>query len=153
MPNTKNLPIRRGAVAVIVRAERYLVIRRSQTVSAPGFYCFPGGGIEVGESESEAVIRELQEELGIVVAPIARVWRSVTPWRIDLAWWLAEMADDAIITPNPDEVESAHWFTAGEILELPKLLTTNREFILGVIGGEIGRGNNERSAKSESLDN
>lgn len=137
MSDTKHLPIRRGAVAVIVRAERFLVIRRSQTVSAPGAFCFPGGGIETGESEPDAVIRELQEELGIAVAPITRVWRSLTPWRIDLAWWLAEMADEAVIMPNPDEVESAHWFTASEILELPKLLTTNRDFIQGVMNGEI----------------
>jgi 8-oxo-dGTP pyrophosphatase MutT (NUDIX family) len=39
-------PRRLGSIAVIRRGEQFLVIRRSQTVAAPGMYCFPGGGIE-----------------------------------------------------------------------------------------------------------
>ena len=135
--NNKAIPIRRGAIGVIRREERFLVIRRSRTVTAPGAYCFPGGGIEAGESEPQALIRELQEELGITVEPVAQVWRSITPWRVELFWWLAELAEDAILAPNPSEVESSHWLSSGEILALPNLLTTNREFILGVQSGEI----------------
>jgi len=39
---------RRGVVAVVMRGEQFLVIRRSQHVRAPGMYCFPGGTIEAG---------------------------------------------------------------------------------------------------------
>ena len=39
---------RRGVVAVVVLEERFLVIRRSQEVVAPGTYCFPGGAVEAG---------------------------------------------------------------------------------------------------------
>jgi len=49
-------------VAVILRGERFLVICRSQQVRAPGMYCFPGGGIEPGETEEQALRRELLEE-------------------------------------------------------------------------------------------
>lgn len=37
------------------------------------YYVFPGGGIEAGESHEAALIRECQEELGIVVAPGALI--------------------------------------------------------------------------------
>ena len=70
---------RRGAVAVIRRGQQFLVICRSQSVAAPGAYCFPGGTIEAGETEREALVRELQEELNLTVEPVCRLWSSITP--------------------------------------------------------------------------
>ena len=123
-------PIRKyGVVAVILRGERFLVIRRSQHVRAPGMYCFPGGGIEPGESEEDALHRELREELSIAALPKRRLWESVTPWQVHLAWWLAEIDGDAALVPHPDEVESFHWLTAEEIRALPNLLASNVEFL------------------------
>ena len=55
---------------MIFRDKRLLVIRRSQTVTAPGTLCLPGGGIEEGETEREALLREMQEELNLDVTPI-----------------------------------------------------------------------------------
>ncbi|MBX7168827.1 MAG: NUDIX domain-containing protein [Pirellulales bacterium] len=130
--------VRRGAVAILVRQGRFLVIRRSQHVVAPGAYCFPGGGIEGDESEPAALVRELHEELGIVVRPVARVWESVTPWRVALAWWLAEWSDELhALAPNPAEVESVHWLLPTEMAALPALLTSNREFLAALDRGEI----------------
>jgi 8-oxo-dGTP diphosphatase len=106
-----------------------LVIRRSQFVRAPGAYCFPGGTVEEGETESEALCRELQEELGCDVVPLERIWRSVTAWQVELSWWLAELSAGAVLLPNPAEVESIHWFTVEELWELPQLLSSNREFL------------------------
>jgi 8-oxo-dGTP pyrophosphatase MutT (NUDIX family) len=51
-------PIRRGVVAVVLRDERFLVIRRAAGVVAPGAFCFPGGGVEGDESETQALVRE-----------------------------------------------------------------------------------------------
>ena len=92
---------RRGAVAVIVREGRLLVIRRSGSVVAPWKFCFPGGGIEGQESEEEALVRELREELGCEVTPCRRLWQNVTPWGVHLAWWLAELPPDVEPAPNP----------------------------------------------------
>lgn len=47
--------VRHGVVAVVVENRRWLVIRRSQCVVAPGKYCFPGGGIETAETEEQAL--------------------------------------------------------------------------------------------------
>jgi 8-oxo-dGTP diphosphatase len=129
--------VRRGVVAVIVRDDQLLVIRRSQQVLAPGMYCFPGGGIEDQESEEEALVRELQEELNITVRPQKRVWENVTSWKISLAWWQAEIDFNEIPVANPAEVESIHWHSAAEMLALPNLLESNADFLQRLIAGEI----------------
>ena len=74
-PNT-TLPQKRAAVAIIRNEEKFLAITRSQTVRAPGQVCFPGGGVEDGETIAEALVREMQEELAILVNPIRPVWKS-----------------------------------------------------------------------------
>ena len=65
MEKIPETPGRRGAVAIVVREGRMLVIRRSRHVIAPLTYCFPGGGIEDGETEETAVVREVHEEIGV----------------------------------------------------------------------------------------
>jgi 8-oxo-dGTP diphosphatase len=44
-----------------------LACRRSEQKSLAGLWEFPGGKVEKGESDREALIRELQEELSIQV--------------------------------------------------------------------------------------
>ncbi len=128
---------RRGAVAVVARRGRLLVIRRSQSVVAPGAYCFPGGAIEGGESEEQALVREIREELNVEILPKRRLWQSVTPWQVHLAWWLAELPAGAQPVANPAEVESIHWYTPAEMAGLAELLESNRAFLRALSAGEI----------------
>jgi len=130
---------RRGAVGVVVRDDRMLVIRRARGVVAPLVYCFPGGGIEGDESEEDALIREFREEVDLAIQPRQRLWECVTAWNVHLAWWLGEIAADAHPVPNPCEVESIHWLTLGEMSRLTdaKLLSSNREFLRLVERGDI----------------
>ncbi|MGA2032683.1 MAG: NUDIX domain-containing protein [Thermoguttaceae bacterium] len=131
-------PGRRGAVAVILDGPRMLVIRRAPTVVAPLTYCFPGGGIEEGESEEAALVREIREEVGVTVRPLRRLWRCVTQWKVQLAWWLAELQPGSVPVANPREVASIHWFTPAEMARLPELLESNRLFLELIARGEIG---------------
>ncbi|MGB1706277.1 MAG: NUDIX domain-containing protein [Rubripirellula sp.] len=128
---------RRGVVGVIFREDRLLVIRRSLTVVAPGLLCLPGGGIEEGETESEALVREMQEELAIKVTPKRLCWRSTTSWNTKLAWWIAEL--DPTVTPvaNPDEVAEVHWLRREEILEAEDMLPSLPKFLDAWERGEI----------------
>lgn len=130
-------PVRRGVVAVIRDGEKLLVIRRSQWVVAPGAFCFPGGGIEPGETEQQALVRELREELNAEAVPVRRVWNSCTPWGVELSWWFARLAPGATLRPAPAEVESCHWHTPAEIAELPGLLRSNHDFLAALARGEI----------------
>src|SRR5713226_2907560 len=129
MSSDPELPPLRGVVAVVIRDERFLVIRRSQQVRAPGMHCFPGGAIEPGEGEAEAARREMLEELSLDAQPRQLLWRSVTPWSVELAWWLVEIDPTASPLPNLLEVETFHWLTAAEIRGLPQLLASNLEFL------------------------
>jgi 8-oxo-dGTP pyrophosphatase MutT (NUDIX family) len=131
------LPKRQGVVAVVVRDGRLLVIRRSRHVVAPLAICFPGGGIEAGESEPQALIREIREELAVDVEPMHCLWRSLTPWNVSLSWWLTRLPAEAVLKPNPAEVDSADWLTPAELLALPDLLASNREFLAAILQGEI----------------
>jgi ADP-ribose pyrophosphatase YjhB (NUDIX family) len=58
-----------GVGAVIVEAERVLLVRRG-TEPLKGHWSLPGGLLEVGESLTEGVKREVREETGLVVEPV-----------------------------------------------------------------------------------
>ena len=93
--------------------------------------------VEGNESEQQALVREFREEIGVTVRPLRRLWQCVTAWKVELAWWLCELERDADPVPNPAEVESIHWVTPAEMLQLPDLLESNREFLELVLRGEI----------------
>lgn len=49
--------------AVLIRDNKILAAQRGPEMSLPGYWEFPGGKIEPGESPEESLRRELQEEL------------------------------------------------------------------------------------------
>ena len=128
---------RRGVIAVCPRGSELLVIKRSDHVPAPGKYCFPGGGIEAGESEEEALVRELDEELGVCVTPIRRLWQSETHWSVELCWWLTDFDQSEAIRPNPNEVAEFHWLSPEGIRALSGVLSSNVAFLDALSAGEF----------------
>ena len=56
--------------AAIFRDGRVLIVRRARP-PAHGLHTLPGGGVELGETLEQAVIREVREETGLDVAPVA----------------------------------------------------------------------------------
>lgn len=137
-PNPTPQRIRKvGVVGVIVREERLLVIRRSHLVRAPGHYCFPGGAMELGEFEDQTLLREMQEELGVEVRPIRRLQRTVTPWGVELRWWMAQLDPAATLQPHPAEVETANWYSVADFLALEPILESNRHFLAAWERGEF----------------
>jgi 8-oxo-dGTP pyrophosphatase MutT (NUDIX family) len=124
-------------VGVIFRHQRLLIIRRSMTVAAPGVLCLPGGGIEPGESEPEALVREMQEELTIDVDPVRLCWRSVTPGGTRLAWWLARLDHQVMPIANPQEVAEVHWMTRSDIRTAQGMLPSLPTFLDAWDRGEV----------------
>lgn len=129
--------LRRGVVAITRREEKFLVIRRGPTVAAPGTICFPGGHIEPGEQEHEALVRECREELAAVVEPACCIWRSVSPWGTELAWWTARLVDTGALVPHPVEVAEILWLSVEEMLADPTLLEGNRPFLEAIRDGRV----------------
>ena len=72
-------PLIRVAVAIIERTingeYQVLFAQRPVGKAYAGFWEFPGGKIETGESVINALIREIDEELGLHIAS-ATLWRS-----------------------------------------------------------------------------
>ncbi|HSA49915.1 MAG TPA: (deoxy)nucleoside triphosphate pyrophosphohydrolase [Yinghuangia sp.] len=59
--------------AAILHGGRVLAARRSAPPHLAGGWEFPGGKLEPGETEGEALVRECREELGVSVRPVSRL--------------------------------------------------------------------------------
>jgi ADP-ribose pyrophosphatase YjhB (NUDIX family) len=63
----------------IFRDGKILLVRRARS-PAKGFYSFPGGRVEFGESLHQALSREVDEETGLDIAIVGLAgWREVLP--------------------------------------------------------------------------
>lgn len=63
-----SIPVIEVVVAVIIKSDRsFLLARRPESKPCGGYWEFPGGKIEPGESRPHALNRELMEELGIQI--------------------------------------------------------------------------------------
>ena len=58
--------------AAIFRDGRVLIVRRARP-PAHGLYTLPGGGVELGETLEEAVVREIREETALTIEPLELV--------------------------------------------------------------------------------
>jgi len=56
-----------GVGAMIEQGGKYLITQRKPTATLPLLWEFPGGRVEPGESDAEALARELKEEMQIEV--------------------------------------------------------------------------------------
>ena len=119
-------------VAVAVRREdgKWLMVRRSKNVGSPLKVCFPGGTVEPEESQEEAVVREMKEELGLKVRPLKRVWSYEFPNKpLTLFGWIAELEDGSEMSVNEDEIAEIFWMDAKEGSSHPDGMATNPHFI------------------------
>jgi mutator protein MutT len=65
------------AIAVVVESGKILICQRKSEDSFGGYWEFPGGKTEEGESVENCLIRELREELDLVVEPIEALTKIV----------------------------------------------------------------------------
>ncbi len=66
------------AVGVLIDAEgRFLLTSRPEGKVYAGYWEFPGGKLEAGETVGQALRRELHEEIGITIG-------AAQPWKIEM---------------------------------------------------------------------
>jgi ADP-ribose pyrophosphatase YjhB (NUDIX family) len=107
--------------AAILREGRILIVRRARA-PANRIYTLPGGVVEAGETLEQAVKREILEETGLVIEPVAlaghrevilrdeaqRVWRHF----IVLAFAARWVAGEPVLN---EELEEFRWIEPDEL--------------------------------------
>lgn len=122
-----------AVVAVLRRGERMLVVRRGPRARRPGYWSPVSGRIEAGESQAEAVVREVREEVGLEVRPLGKVWECPTDdGRYRLHWWSVEVTGGEL-DPEPGEVAEARFVDPSEFLALEPTFEGDREFFERVL--------------------
>jgi 8-oxo-dGTP diphosphatase len=106
---------RQVAAAVIGRDGKILIARRKRSDTMGGYWEFPGGKVEPGETPEMCLKRELKEEFGID-AEIGPFFASsvFTYYRIpiELVVYSVERFSGEI---NVNDHEEARWVTPGEL--------------------------------------
>jgi 8-oxo-dGTP diphosphatase len=110
----------RVVAALIERDGRVLVTRRHDKGERAGLWEFPGGKVEQGEGEPDALVRELVEELGVTVRVgelYGRLSHDYPDLHVDLALYRAELLPG----PEPRALEAAdlRWPLRRELTALP----------------------------------
>ncbi|WP_045223214.1 (deoxy)nucleoside triphosphate pyrophosphohydrolase [Desulfonatronum thioautotrophicum] len=113
--------------AVIWRDGRYLAVQRPAGKLMAGYWEFPGGKVEQGESLEQALVRELSEELAITAVDFF-LWRQVAHAYPDLevllhVFWVTSFHGK----PLPLENQSMLWVEPGG--ELPPFLQADLEIV------------------------
>ena len=118
------------AAAVLLRAEgrEYLLAQRPPGKVYAGYWEFPGGKVESGESVEAALRRELQEELGIEVTachPWLRRQFTYPHATVRLHFWQVTAWQGEIGVSAPLEHSAATWVARGCAPQLAPILPAN----------------------------
>jgi 8-oxo-dGTP diphosphatase len=118
------------AAAVMLRSDgqEFLLAQRPNGKVYAGYWEFPGGKVEPGESVRQALIRELQEELGITVT-------QCSPWltrqftyphaTVRLHFWRVTEWEGEIGITAPLEHTAVDWQKCGKSATVSPILPAN----------------------------
>ena len=105
--------------AIIEQDGKILLAQRPKHADQPGMWEFAGGKVEAGETQPEALIRELQEELGIHARPsyyVASHQREVSQRLINLHAWYVPAFSGTLTALHHSELV---WCTPQEAFAYP----------------------------------
>jgi 8-oxo-dGTP diphosphatase len=116
------------AAALYDAQGRVLIAERPPGKHLAGRWEFPGGKVLAGESESAALARELDEELGIEVLasrPFMRLSHAYADREVELSMWIVERFAGA---PRSLDGQRLKWVAPAELPE-EDILEADRPFI------------------------
>jgi NAD+ diphosphatase len=120
------------AVMVLVRRQNELLLARSPHFK-PGVFSALAGFVEAGETLEQCAMREVKEEVGIEISHLR--YFSSQSWPFPNSLMVAFFAEYAggELTPDPNEIEAADWFTLDALPRLPDPVSIARRLIEGAI--------------------
>ncbi len=109
------------AVALVDADGRVLIARRPEGKTLAGLWEFPGGKLDPGERPEAALIRELDEELGIAVkeaclAPLTFASHAYADFHLLMPLWVCRRWDGTV---SPREGQALRWVRAGKLRDYP----------------------------------
>jgi 8-oxo-dGTP diphosphatase len=113
-------PIEKVVGAILRKCDRVLLcLRNRQRKHYPGVWDVPGGHVAAHESLQEALVRELQEELGIRAnVPPWRPWITAEFEGVELSLFVVDEWEGEICNRAPDEHEAVRWVSPEELPQL-----------------------------------
>jgi 8-oxo-dGTP diphosphatase len=100
----------------LIRGEKVLVAQRDRPPELAGLWELPGGKVSTGESDAEALVRELVEELGVEVTVGDRLGADVAlPGGLRLRAYLVTATEGDV---QAREHRALRWATADELASL-----------------------------------
>lgn len=110
-----------SAVALVDVDGRVLIAQRPEGKAMSGLWEFPGGKVEQGETPEAALIRELQEELGIdtwqsCLAPLTFASHSYDDFHLLMPFFVCRKWQGM---PRPKEHQALKWVKARELKDYP----------------------------------
>lgn len=96
----------------VIDGDKLLIAQRAKPAELAGQWELPGGKVADGESEAEALRRELNEELGITVTVGSRLGQDVVVGNLVLRAYRARLVNG---TPHPHEHQALRWVGAEEL--------------------------------------
>lgn len=137
-----------GAMAIVVNPNGIVLHLRDDkpSIPHPGCWSLFGGGVEDGENPRDAVLRELEEELGLTSVRVRPLWRAVDHGGdMRLLTIFEARTEVAAAQMMLTEGQACREFTAASALTLklaPFCRRTLRRYAApGTSGGsEVGRG-------------
>jgi len=118
-------PVIQVVCGVLCRPDgRVLMAQRPEGKIAAGWWEFPGGKIEAGESPREALARELHEELGVELRearPLIRFAHDYSNRRVILDTWKVTAFEGE---PRSLEGQAFRWFEVDELAAQDPVLPT-----------------------------
>ena len=100
----------------LIADARLLVAQRNRPPELAGLWELPGGKVAPGETDEQALVRELREELGVVVTVGAKVGEDVLLSDTVTLRAYRVSTDDV---PHAHDHHAVHWVGAAELDDLP----------------------------------
>ncbi|HEY4158715.1 MAG TPA: (deoxy)nucleoside triphosphate pyrophosphohydrolase [Polyangiaceae bacterium] len=104
----------RVVAAVIEKDGRYLITQRRPSAVLPLLWEFPGGKVEPGENDQEALKREVRFRLNVGIEPgklISFVKHAYERYAVELYLYEGALIDGA---PSPVNVQDFRWAASSE---------------------------------------